>query len=261
MKRVLITGANGFLGREFTSYFRKEYDVFSLSRDQLDVTNEVEVKTFLDTNVVDIVLHTAFSGVSNPKVSIRDAISNLKAYENLSKHLRSDQKLFCFGSGSAKEGSKTKASVGYTTVKRLISQDILERKKENVFDFTLYGCFGVEEDTSRFIKSSIRNSNNSEPIIINNNIFMDFFFVEDVCKVIERYTQPDSCTLPKSFDLVYKVKVTLLEIAKIISDNEYLITIIDPEGIPYVGDSSTLDDIGLSLVGLEKGIEKVKCLI
>lgn len=59
--RVLITGANGQLGKELKIYFEKEslYEVIPLSRDELDVTNYLNVKLSLQKYRPDIIIHTA----------------------------------------------------------------------------------------------------------------------------------------------------------------------------------------------------------
>ena len=57
--KVLITGSNGFIGRELVNLFQndKKYNLFTLNRNQLDLLNEENVDTFFKNseNKFDIV--------------------------------------------------------------------------------------------------------------------------------------------------------------------------------------------------------------
>lgn len=59
--RVLITGANGQLGKELTIYLKQErlFEVIPLSREELDVTDYLNVKSSLQKYEPDIIIHTA----------------------------------------------------------------------------------------------------------------------------------------------------------------------------------------------------------
>ncbi|WP_110113054.1 dTDP-4-dehydrorhamnose reductase [Bacillus sp. CGMCC 1.16541] len=60
MKKVLITGASGQLGRELTALFLNHYfDVYGFSRQQMDVTNEEQVNDLMNEVQPDLVLHCA----------------------------------------------------------------------------------------------------------------------------------------------------------------------------------------------------------
>lgn len=57
MKKILITGANGFIGKNFIEHYKDRYEIIQVTRDtKFDILN---VDTLLDIDEVDTVLHFA----------------------------------------------------------------------------------------------------------------------------------------------------------------------------------------------------------
>jgi len=114
-KKILITGANGFLGRRAAEYYKKNNTVLTPSHAEMDITDETGVRIFFENIRPDIVIHCAAisdTGVceKNPRLS-RNV--NLTGSEHIAKaagavHAKclmcsSDQVYF----GSAKPGAHT----------------------------------------------------------------------------------------------------------------------------------------------------------
>lgn len=59
MIRLLITGANGQLGRDFRHYYGDTYDVIPLSREACDITRLEQVRDCFAGHPADVVLHAA----------------------------------------------------------------------------------------------------------------------------------------------------------------------------------------------------------
>lgn len=59
MKKVLVTGSNGFLASRFSEYYKDKYDILALDHKELDITNEKQVCDFFKNNNIDIVFHSA----------------------------------------------------------------------------------------------------------------------------------------------------------------------------------------------------------
>lgn len=59
MKKVLVTGSNGFLASRFSEYYKDKYDILPLSHKELDITNENQVYDLFKNNKIDIVFHCA----------------------------------------------------------------------------------------------------------------------------------------------------------------------------------------------------------
>ncbi len=60
MKKILIIGANGLLGSETTVFFRKyKYNVVTVDKTELDITDIVQVKKFLQNHKPDALINCA----------------------------------------------------------------------------------------------------------------------------------------------------------------------------------------------------------
>lgn len=59
MKKLLITGASGFLGSRIAEYFREKYDIITPSHNEMDITDETSVEQIFAKYKPDIVIHCA----------------------------------------------------------------------------------------------------------------------------------------------------------------------------------------------------------
>ncbi len=58
-KKMLITGASGFLGSRITQYYRDKYEVLAPSHSEMDIADACSVKRYFDEHRPDIVIHCA----------------------------------------------------------------------------------------------------------------------------------------------------------------------------------------------------------
>jgi len=253
---ILITGKNGFIGKELTNFFSdSRHHVLATCRKTLDVTNELQVDNFFKDNEIDVVLHTAIKGGRRiDKDTYYDFMDNLNMFKNLLKHKDKYKLMISFGSGA-----ETRTSTYYGLAKNIINKEI--EKSENIINLRLYGCFGPSEDGTRFIKNSFNRLSKNKPILIHQDKYMDYLYIEDLKKVVLHYIENYSrIELPKTLDLCYVEKVTLFEIANKIKNltNSNVEVIINNDGcgISYVGSGSDLSALKLDLYGLQKGIKK-----
>jgi hypothetical protein len=58
---------------------------------------------------------------------------------------------------------------------------------DGFFNLKLFGVFDENELNTRFIKSNLLRYINRENMVIHKNKFMDFFYIEDLVKVVKHY--------------------------------------------------------------------------
>ena len=59
MKKMLITGASGFLGSRVSKYFSDKYVVYTPSHQEMDITQENDVQRIVKTIHPDVIIHCA----------------------------------------------------------------------------------------------------------------------------------------------------------------------------------------------------------
>ncbi|MAE82012.1 MAG: hypothetical protein CMB80_04705 [Flammeovirgaceae bacterium] len=257
MLNILITGKNGFIGKELTDFFTKtDHTVFATCRKTLDVSDEQQVDDFFEKNNIDIVLHAAIrGGRRTQKDTYCDLVKNLTMFKNLLKHHKHYKLMISFGSGA-----EINNTTYYGVSKNLIAQEIAKHDG-NIVNLRLFGCFGPQERSNRFIKNSINSLLLNNPIIIHQDKYMDYFYIDDLKKVVQHYIENYTDVLPKEVDLCYPTKLRLLDIAeeiKNLTTNEVNVIVEDKtQGSSYVGSSFKLADLNLQLGGLKEGIRKM----
>ena len=91
--KILITGTNGFIGRNLKEYFQERYnDIHCPKRGELDLVNSQAVYDYLTKNAFDVVMHCA--------VTLTSVEQNLKMYFNIERCSGSFGKMLCIGSGA-----------------------------------------------------------------------------------------------------------------------------------------------------------------
>jgi len=250
--RILITGANGYIGKTLHNALRDKHHVVALTRNSFDLTDAVAMsKFFASKHYFDIVLHCAVAGGSRlTKDDWNVMDKNLTMYYNLLANQTRFGKLIHFGSGA--ETYMPKEPYGYS--KKVIAKSILNQ--DNFYNLKIFGVFDENELDTRFIKANIKKYINKEPIQIHEVKFMDFFYMQDLIKVIEYYINEKEP--PKEFDCVYsKTSYTLFGLAYVINKlDNYEVGIINEgeNGEDYI--SKYRSELPIEFIGLEEGIKR-----
>lgn len=251
---ILITGGDGFVASNLYKHLKSFHNITLISRKDFDLTISSEVNAFFENKFFDIVFHCAVVGGSRLKSdSYYEMDNNLKMYYNLhqlkDKHFK---KFITFGSGAEIHSSHTP----YGLSKHVIAQSISET--ENFYNLIIFALFDASEWDSRFIKANIKRYINKDPLVIHQDKYMDFFYMNDFIKVIKYFIENENC--PKSINFSYSQTVKLSGIAEKInnlSDYKVDICIENQEVAPSYCGNYNLDSIDLNFDGLDLGIEKV----
>lgn len=59
MKKMLVTGASGFLGSRVVKYYNDKFEICAPSHQEMDITDEVSVKRVMEDFRPDVVIHCA----------------------------------------------------------------------------------------------------------------------------------------------------------------------------------------------------------
>jgi dTDP-4-dehydrorhamnose reductase len=247
--KILITGANGYVGTTFYQSFKDKYDVTTLTKEKVDLINTENVKNFFKDKYFDVVIHCAIVGggrldTDDPKV----LDSNLKMFYNLVECDSSFGKLIHFGSGGEKQNTF------YGLSKKVINESI--KNKDKFYNVRILAVFDENELEYKFVKSNITNYINKKDIYVFQNKYMDFFYMKDLITLIEHYINNNN--LPKVIDCCYNYSPTLYDVSQIINnlgEHKVNIKIENWEMAPPF--NGEFIDLGLEFIGLEQGIKNV----
>jgi len=267
---ILITGCDGFLGRNLVHFLESKYNIFAASKKELDLLDRKKIDKFFSDNRIDTVLHTAIVGRGIPSDNTFNSfLSNLIMFNNLYENRNKFGRMINFGSGAEFDREQKISLVEekqlfnrlptdfYGLAKNLMTRRIININA-NIYNLRIFGCFGHDEPQHRLIKSAIKCVLENKPITINDDIYMDFFYVNDVCRVVEHYLT--NCDLHKDMNLVYMKKTKLSDVVNMIfeeSNRKVNLDIKQKSSRCYNGSGALLDQLNLNLVGLRQGIKEV----
>jgi UDP-glucose 4-epimerase len=272
--KILITGGSGFVGRNLVKALNKDYDVYSPSSSELDLTDAQQVTTYLQNKYFDVVIHCAIRGGRRlqPDTAV-DMYENLSMYFHLMNNRDRFGKFFNFASGAEFDRRKgvfptsknnklnTSWPIDYYGMSKNIISRLLKTDNQS-YNFRIYGVFGTDEDDSRFIKSSLLKIKQNLSIEIHQDKLMDFIHIDDLISIIKYYLSNPEYPLDSEVELVYSQKYTLSRLAtliKEITESQVSINInSETKGGSYIGSGIGVDDIVMfNVEGLKAGIKKV----
>jgi len=252
--KILITGGNGFIGKNLVEQLRDKYEILAPGSKELDLTDQEQVGDYLSLHRFDVVIHTAKRDSVKYVISDYEILdSNLRMFYNLEKYSDLYGKMYYFGSGaeydvehyipSMKEGYFgtyiPKNPYGFS--KYMMSKTA--QQSSNIYDLRLFGVFGKYEEWSRrFISNVICMTLFDMPIKMHKNMFFDYLYIDDLAKIMDQFMQIEPkhkvynvCT-GKKIDLY-----SLAQIVKKVSGSPYEI-MVGEEGMKpeYTGNNDRL---------------------
>ncbi|CAB1064781.1 UDP-glucose 4-epimerase (EC [Olavius sp. associated proteobacterium Delta 1] len=219
--KLLITGTNGFIGRNLKEYFQDRHcDLYFPKREQLDLLDSKAVYEYLKRNEFEIVIHCG--------VNISSVEENLKMYFNLERCSGFYGKMLCLGSGAEYDMNnyiprmketyfgKNMPSDIYGFSKYIIARDI-ESIPRNIYNLRIFGIYGKYENYQRrFISNNIYRVLCGQDISINQNMLFDYLFMADFVRIVEKFMYKD--TTRRTYNVCTGKRIDLLSLAEIIKE-------------------------------------------
>ena len=269
--KILITGGNGFVGRNLIKILEKDYDIYSPSSSQLDLTDEKSVEEYLRNKFFDVVIHCAIKGgrrnVQDTAFTLQD---NLKMFFNLMNNKDRFDRFINFSSGADFDKTKNvnmmhhNLEESYPISPYDMSKNIISRilkSCQRCYNFRIYGVFGIDEAEDRFITSNIKRYKTYYPIEIHQNRYWDFFYIKDLVNIVKYYIDNPKYDLDNEMDLVYQDLLSLKHIGGMINDlDKHKVEVkIDnnTRDLDYLGNKSYGVNLPIELIGLKKGLEEI----
>lgn len=227
MKKIFITGSNGFIGRNLKEYFSDKYILLAPTHIELDLCNTEQTEKFLRESKVDVVIHSANTNNTRKKnIADYEVINNnLRMFYNLKRCRKYYAKMYYFGSGAEYDSLHYVPLMKEEYFGQYIPKDAYGFSKyimansindvDNIVDLRLFGVYGkYEEWERRFISNNICRVLNGLPISINQNIYFDYLSIDDLARILEWFIENNP--IYKHYNVCTGTSIDLLTIANII---------------------------------------------
>lgn len=270
MKRVLLTGGTGFIGRNIQPYLNNVCELFAPRRTELNLYNEDDVRDYIQKNKIDIVIHSANPNPVKNTLDKQETMfeDSIRIFMNLYSAQDLYEMMYTLGSGAEYDKSKDIVLVteeeetrsvpydSYGLAKYTMNQIISKSDKQ--CNLRIFACYGPTDHESKFITHVIRCCLKNEDITIRQNCYFDYMQVMDLAKILEFFIYH----LPKyrSYNVCTGIRKSLFEIAEMIrlqmKTNNSIKVIKDGLNKEYTGSNERLiRELGsYEFITLEEGI-------
>ena len=218
MKRILITGARGFIGRNLYDFLSSRQKLFVPGHQELDFTDVEKVSDYILQNRIQVVINCAVT--NNFEL-------NLRMFFNIYRCRDIFEKVIHFGSGAEYDKARDIVRINesefgkripkdnYGFYKYICSQFILG--SENMVCLRLFGVYGKYEDyLFKFISNAIVKNLLHMEIVIGQNVYFDYLYINDLMKITEYFI--NHISYYRDYNAVTGERVDLIRIANIINE-------------------------------------------
>jgi len=224
MKRLLLTGASGFIGRNvFPVLQEKGYDVSAPLRTELDLLDADAVRRYLKSRQFDAVLHLASPTGHNP-LDAPDEIfeRSVRIFTALAACAGFYGKMIYIGSGA--EYGKHRPIVqihedafgeelpkdAYGLSRYVMSE--LAEGYDNIINLRLFACCGPGDPKHKLIPSVIDQARKSNTVELRQDCFFDYLCVTDIAGVLIHFIEHDNKC--KNYNLCSGKRMKITSIAE-----------------------------------------------
>lgn len=228
-KQILLTGGNGFIGKNIReSFLAQKYDIFAPRSYELDLTDTAAVDMFFATRRFDAVIHAAAKpGHRNAKDTNRLFYTNMRMFENLARHTECFGRLINLGSGAVYDAAADNRMVCEEEIGRRMGKDdhsfckyVMHKRIEktpNMLDLHIFGVFGPYEDWEiRFISNAICKTLFDLPVTLRQNRRFSYLWIRDLMPVLEYFIENEPAY--KSYNVTPDEETELLQAATAVLD-------------------------------------------
>jgi nucleoside-diphosphate-sugar epimerase len=272
---ILLFGSKSFIGRNIIEYFEKEYNVeiVGICREQVDCLNSQQVFEITKQYSPELVINCVVKGGRLYQLDTAEVLyENILTHQNIVQSAsKAGVRIITFGSGAevAREKQTFELEEKVYLEPELVPKDyyglskytthLMEQSVNSLVNIRVFGCFGPDDNEQKFLNKIILSMKDDKPVIINNNKYMDFIYIKDLCSLVFNVYKKRGF-YPKTVNAVYKRKYSLLDIVNLIKERTWsqsTITVLKEETISYIGKYEAIKKDGNIETGLMESWSKM----
>lgn len=271
MKRILITGGSGFVGRNLREALAGRYEIFAPSHRELELLDYAALERYVLGHGIQVIIHAAihvpmFNGAE------KEFFNDMQMFANMEKISHRVEKLLYFGSGAEfdkrfdismvreEDFGKSIPTTEYGLAK--YSMNLLARRSENIYNLRLFGIFGKYELWHiKFLSGLCCKALFDLPLTVRRDCYFDFLSIEDLPAIICWFIEntPDH----HDYNIAHGTQYKLTELAAMVrkvSGKDLPITLLSEErNVDYSADNSRLlaQIPGLAITPMEEALRQL----
>lgn len=226
MKRVLLTGGSGFIGRNINeSFLSEKHELVCPSSKELNMVDTDNVDAYFGKNKFDVVIHAgAKPGHRNAIDPTAIFYTNSRMFFNLIRNRQSFGRLLNIGSGAIYDMRyyEPKMRESYFGVhipvdehgyNKYVCGQYMEACNAEVIDLRIFGIFGKYEDYAiRFISNAICKTLFDLPVTLRQDKKFDYLYIDDLMPILDFFIE--NKPLHKAYNITPDSSVSLLYLAR-----------------------------------------------
>lgn len=195
MKKILLTGATGFIGKNLYPLLCKKYDVSAPTRAELDLLDSVLVYKYLSAGKFDAVLHFATPTGQNPMDKQGELFErSMNVFLALERCSDLYGKMIYLGSGAEYGKHRSIELIREEQFGEELPRDSyglsrycmskMAQRHDNIMNLRIFGCCGLFDPPHKLIPYIIDCIRQEKKVLLRQDVLFDFLYVEDIFPVL-----------------------------------------------------------------------------